>query len=293
MFEEIVNIVTLHHSNKKESSEFLEIDGDVRNYLLPTMPPHILQNVICDITKQTKMDEVNRTCYSYNTNLKSFVQQETSTFNDISLSPIIIEYFNNMIFLEMINMEELAEYLHINSECNYIALPIIHGYHKDEEKKTNAHISVIIFDNINKLAFHIDSNGWNETENFLKLENFIEQSVSMLDGFGLNYNYIRCEHWNQEKIYLNINYHHNELNDMGNCMIWTILMLKLMQETNLFPGQLFDKLEKLEYEEKIFVIKTYGDILLNKYAREMVEELQIKKIENPNYMKLFSDGEIA
>lgn len=287
MFEEIVNIIRSDLDEKK-FLENLEIDGDVRNYLLPLMPPDILQKVICDITKQTKMNEVNRTCYSYEKSLKSFVQQETSTFNNISMSPIIIEYFNDMIFLEMIYIEELAEYLHINFECNYVALPIIHGYHKDAEKKTSAHISVVIFDNINKLTFHIDSNGWHKTEKISRLENFIEQNVSMLGGFGLNYNYIRCEYWNKDKIYLNVNYHHSELNDAGNCMLWTILMIKSMQETNLFPGELFDKLEKLEYEEKVYVVKTYGDILLNKYNRDMVEQLQIKKIENPSYMKLFS-----
>jgi hypothetical protein len=297
MFEEIVKIIKIENiesplNTNKNSQEFLEIDSDVRNYLLPTMPPHILQNIICDITKQSKMDTVNRSCYSYDNKLKSFVQQETDFMSDASLSPFIIEYYNEMIFLEMINIEELANYLHINSECKCkcIALPIMHGYHKDDEKNTTAHISVIIFDNINKLVYHIDSNGWSNTKKFLHLENFLEQNINMLCGFGLFYNYIRCEYWNEEKIYLNINYNHYELNDAGNCMIWTILIIKLMQETDFFPAELFDKLEKLEYEEKIFVMKAYGTYLLNTYARDVVEKMQIKKIKNPKKCKyLFSN----
>jgi hypothetical protein len=288
MFEEIVNIVSKNSFNTNanfKSKYDLEIDSETRNYLLSTLPSYILQNIICNITKQTKINEMNITCYNYDSKLKSFVEQEQeqeqeqekSNFSDSSFNPFTIEYYSDMVFLEMINIEDLAGYLHVNLDCNYVAFPVIHGFYDLQKKKENeikGHISVIIFDNKNNLAYHIDSNGWNKTKKFLQLENFIEQKISMLEGFGLNYNYIRCEYWNNEQIYLNVNYHHKELNDTGNCMIWTILMIKLMKETNFFPGELFDKLEKLNYEEKIYIMKTYGTILLNKYDTNRIRRIK-------------------
>jgi hypothetical protein len=272
MFEEIIDII---HSDVK-CQNIDDINSDIRNTLIPTIPPHIIQNIICDMTKQSKMNECNRVCYSYDKMLKSFVQHnEEPVCCDINLSPLVIEYFDDMMFLEMIHIDELAQYLHINSECDYVALPVLYGFHaenKEIKNATSAHISVIIFDNINKFVYYLDSNGWDNTENFKNIENFIEQNISMLEAFGANYCYLKCEIWNKEQIYLNINYNHNELKNEGNCMTWMFLIIKLLQETKKCPGDIFDELEKLDYESKVYVIKSYGDILLNLYASSMIEK---------------------
>jgi hypothetical protein len=283
MFEEIVNIIGQSIKNT-DSRNYLEISGDIRNYLLPTLPLKVLQNIICDTTNQKKMNFVNRICYSYNNEIQNFVQHENMTHNDISLSPIIIEYYENMTFIEFICLDELINYLNINKNCDYVALPILYGNHEEGQKELSGHISVLIFDNINNLVYHIDSNGWNTSEKSLKFEKFISQNIEMLNDISknfnnnLSYNYIETDLWNEEKIYLNINYNHQELNDKGNCMIWTLLIIKMLQETKQFPGEIFDKLEKLEYEEKVFTIKTYGDLLLNIYARDKVYKMTNQNI---------------
>lgn len=290
MFEDIVNIVSSTNTDTyQKPQEYLEIDSDVRNFILPLLPGRIIQQIICDTTRQSEMKTINRSCFNYDKTLKSFVQQDGEFLSDDNMSPFIVEYYDEMVFLEMININDLADYLSINSHCEFIALPVLHGFHDSlhTSKHMSAHITTIIFDNINKLVYHIDSNGWGNTENFLRIENFIEQNMNMLADLDVCYNYVRCEFWNTEQIYLNIDYHHNELNSRGNCMTWTILIIKLLQETKLFPSELFDKLEKLEYEEKIFIMKTYGTYLLNTYARVIVEKIQQCKIsDGPNIFNM-------
>lgn len=261
MFEEIVNIVNI--SNQKEISR-RNVDSETKSDLISRLPSKTLQKIICDITKQSNMNTSNRTCYCYNDQIKSFVQQDKSQFNDNSLNPIIIEYYNEMIFFEMIHLEEMVQYLYTNIDCNYVIFPVFHGYHVDE-KETTAHISMVVFDNVNKLVFHLDSNGWSENKKKYQIEKLIESHINMANGFGLGYAYIESKDWNPDRIYLNVNYHHQEIHDGGNCMLWTILLIKMLQETKRMPEDLFDHLEKLDYEEKVFILKILGDEILCKY----------------------------
>lgn len=264
MFDQIIDIVV---SDRNSSEKFVELDKEIRDYHVSRFSPSIVQNIMCDITKQSKLNRFNYTSYGYDEKYETFVQCENFPENDENenQSPFNIGYINNMLYLDMINIEDLAEYLSLNLDCGIVAIPVRHSYTENKKMSEYGHISVMIYDNKTGFVYHVDSNGWKDDKQYNILENFIEQNISMLNGFGLNYTYLKCKEWNNENIGLNVNYHHKELNDAGNCMTWTILFVNLIEKALLSPYDLYDNLEKLDYEEKIYVLKTYGDILLNKY----------------------------
>jgi hypothetical protein len=180
-----------------------------------------------------------------------------------------IDHYNDeLVFVDIIAINDLVNYLYDNMKCNYIAFPVYHHYHinNDDKKKNNSsHISLLLFDNLNQLIYHIDSNGVSKKN--IILEKVIQFHMNIINECGFNYSFIKSEIWNHDKVYLNVNYHHDELNDKGNCVTWTFLITKLICETLKSPYEILDEIEKLNNDEKIYILKEYRNIILANFIK--------------------------
>lgn len=262
MFEEIINVANING--------FCEMvfDAKIKNDKLSHLNQLQIQQIICDITHQTKMKPSKGKLYMYAKNMlidTDKTRDDCSTiapFNilkhlDNELMPIIKE--TSIMLAEIVTLEILIDYLTENINVNYVVLPVLSG----ETDTKVGHLSFVILDNTNKLAYYIDSNG---TQQNKLAENIIKQYFVMISKHNLNYDFIPSDIWNNENIELNIDYNNDEISSNGNCMIWSLLIMKLINDTHKSPAQIFNDLKNLTDEEKIFGLSLFGDNILQKYC---------------------------
>jgi hypothetical protein len=256
-FDDILNIIPIV-LNPSDCSRCLKPSDTISK-----LKPKTIKKIIEDCTGQSKLEYIKMKEFFCPKNSQNFEETEKSYMENNKL-PIILEYYDDMAFLQMIDIEYLVSYLDKNLTCECVIFPIIYHYHE----KQIGHILLILFDNINNLAYIIDSNGISQTEGFKLFEQFIEQTIEIMKGYAnsnITYSYISCDLWNSDNIVMNYNYNHSELHDGGNCMMWTFVIIKLLVESKLTPCQIFSDLDKLENEEKIYLIKEYRNFILSNY----------------------------
>jgi hypothetical protein len=262
MFCEIINILNVDSDLK------CEIDPNEKKYSIRRISTEIMQEIITNYTKQINTTEYNRVCYNYDDKSKIFHQQDNDDFMVSNLNHITVEYFDELVICEIMCINNLVEYLHLNCDCSYIAIPVYHKYHNAGV----CHISTLIFDNNNKLSYHIDSNKIDKGYKINTIEKIFEYHIGQMCDFGLKYNFIKSKNWNSGLINLNKNFKSQELNDNGNCVLWTILLIKLLQDTHKTPSDLFNQINQMATEEKIFILKYFGDSIYKKYNLHMYKK---------------------
>lgn len=252
MFEELISLVSQLNNNNKlqpkfyEPSEIAKFDHDQ------------YEKIFCDITNQTKFEIYAHNNFTYNNTTKQIYESEHNIKNTFPTStPFLFDEFEDYTIMEIILDDNLINYLYENIKCNYVALPI---YKYSHAIKKTGHITLLLFDNINKKCFNIDSNGKDEIYDF-----FFKEKINYLQNFGLVYEYQENRKWNKHHIKLNMNYENDELNNNGNCVVWTILILHIISVMLLDPGEIYKKISLMHRDEKVYVLKEYAKLITTKY----------------------------
>jgi hypothetical protein len=259
MFEEILTIISNYNSF-----------DNTNKIQQPTCDPSLMSKlsdkkigkIFYDITGQDNFNVLSHDMFTYDDNTKNIYETgQNINFVTSNGCPIIFEEMEESIIISILPDEELINYLYENIKCNYIGFPIYTHHYKLHV----AHISLLLFDNINKKCYYIDSNGKTDKDRYF-YDSFFNGKIEFLQNFGLEYNYEKSDIWNKNNIVLNYNYRHNELNNDGNCVIWTILILHLISLLCISPQELYEKLDVCDPEEKIFMLKEYLNIMTMKYT---------------------------
>lgn len=280
MFEELVNIICINNYDQSDRKTLASIENNKEksNDIITRLNSKTIQNILTSITNQKELNNFYVNGYSYNIPTESIIQKDNYDFVDESFNVLNIEYYNNeLVFIDILSINDLVNYLYDNISCEYIAFPVYHGSH---DKDSMNHISLLLFDNINKLIYHIDSNGVCDENKIL--EKIAKFHLEMINVYNLNYTFVESENWNCKEVYLNINYQHDELYDKGNCVIWTLLLAKIICETHRMPSDVFDEIEKLDRDEKIFILKEYKNFILKKYFANRFNNINNAKSQKKN-----------
>jgi hypothetical protein len=254
MFEELISFIS-YENNNKSLQEFYD------PHEISKFDDEQVEKIFCDITGQSEFKTQLHDIFTYDNKTKQ-IYESGNNINNVSSSgcPIVFEEMNEYIIISIMQDENLINYLYENENCNYIGFPIYTQYYTYK----SAHISLLVFDNVNRKCFYIDSNGKTH-DNRKFYDYFFDEKINYLCNFELIYEYEKSEIWNKHNIILNINYNNKELNNRGNCMIWTIFILHIISTTLLHPGELYKKLELLNDDEKIYILKEYAKITTLKY----------------------------
>lgn len=258
MFEELISIVSLiNDDDTKKKIEGKKYEAEDATKITDKQ----ISKIFFDITGQSEMNIKSHDMFTYDYKTKNIYQSGENIKNICFGCPIIFEEMKDQVLISIVPDEILINYLHVNKNCNYVACHIITEYYIEN----TTHMSLLLFDNVRKKCYYIDSNGKTK-QNRKFYDSFFENKIISLCDCGITYTYEESEKWNSYGISLNIIYNNSELNEKGNCVMWTIFILHIITLTLLHPGDLYLKLEFSTKEERAYALKEYARTMTLKYG---------------------------
>jgi len=187
---------------------------------------------------------------------------------DYALITFSYNDYTDMILIDIIDNNILAAYLKQNASCNYVVIPITQLIFDDTDVAYANRGIMLLFDNSSNCVYIINPNypkdNWNVCEcvatyNIDKIEMFMEGYISMLNGHGFAYTYVKTSMWNVSRYHLNTHYSANyyasvavsKRNDVVRHMInldrsnssiaWVYATLIMMQKLSLTLPEAYNK----------------------------------------------------
>lgn len=198
-----------------------------------------------------------------------------------------IQADENYLFLNCLNVTDLMMFLleNTNDLNRYVFIPVIFS----TEIHETAHISILVFDVVNKLVYFADPNGktsffdnmlikyaeknkeeWMTEEIFKELyensfidseqhiESLMEFYINKLNmSFNLNYKFVKRVTYNKNGNTINQKYNKDILIGSGHCMIISIMIANYLS-SNSNIEEIFELFGKLSIEEKVQLISSYS-----------------------------------
>lgn len=79
------------------------------------------------MTSRSKLGIFKMDNYTYNIENKTIIQTDTNLQNNGSLLILNVEHYNSeLVFVDIISIDKLLNYLYDNLNCRYIAFPVSH-----------------------------------------------------------------------------------------------------------------------------------------------------------------------
>lgn len=211
------------------------------------------------INKQTKLIDREYAVYKLNYTTLQFEFISLVTNYDPTEYHTTLDTTEQYLLLNALSPQTLCNYVLDNQHIRFIFIPLNYM----TESKESGHIASLVFDNLTKKVYMVDSNGRSTYFDQLLdqpmnqyIEYMLSNYIQEINKLSFSYQYIFTSQWNSKNLYMNKHFK-NDYIGVGHCLILTLMISHIITQFNMDPKDTFELLSQLSDEEILFSIKEY------------------------------------